>query len=187
MRQGFVVWLTGLSGSGKTTIAHELAARLLRDGQRVEVIDRDVIREHLSKGPGLFREDRDTNIRRIAFVADLLTRNGVVVITAAISPYRATRDEARATLGRFVEVFVKSTLNELVHRDTTGLYEKALRGEIADFTGIFVDPYEEPLAPEVIVETDRESIAESVGKVWAAAQRLGYLHPCPTAMPGSAV
>lgn len=180
MHEGFVVWLTGMSGAGKSTIAAELATRLRRDGKRVEVLDGDAIREHLSKGLGFSREDRDTNIRRIAFVADLLARNGVVVITAAISPYRSTRDEARVMIGGFVEVYVKCSLDDLVRRDTKGLYEKALRGEIANFTGIS-DPYEEPLSPEVIAETDRESIEESVAKVWAASLQIGYLQPSPVA------
>ena len=123
---GFVVWFTGLSGAGKSTLAQALAARLLAAGQKVEVLDGDVVRENLSQGLGFSREDRDINIRRIAFVAKLLARNGVIVIVAAISPYRAARDEARASIGRFLEVHVQCPIDELVRRDTKGLYARAL-------------------------------------------------------------
>ncbi len=173
MRDGFVVWLTGLSGAGKTTIAHEVAKRIRAAGRPVQVLDGDVIRQNLNQGLGFSRADRDTNIRRIAFVANLLTQNGVAVIVAAISPFRQTRDEARAQLGRFVEVYLKCSLEELVRRDTKGLYARAQRGEIANFTGVS-DPYEEPLNPELTLETDRESLRESVAKVLAVLDRLGY-------------
>ncbi len=173
MSDGFVVWLTGLSGAGKSTVAEELSARLRASGRNVEVLDGDVVRQNLSQGLGFSRADRDTNIRRIAFVANLLAKNGVAVIVAAISPYRATRDEARAMLGRFVEVHVTCALDELVRRDTKGLYARAQRGEIANFTGVS-DPYEEPLNPEVTLETDRESVRESVAKILAALDRHGY-------------
>lgn len=161
------MWLTGLSGAGKSTLAEALAARLLAAGRKVEILDGDTVRENLSQGLGFSRADRDTNIRRIAFVAKLLARNGVVVIVAAISPYRAARDAARATIGSFVEVHVQCSIDELVRRDTKGLYARALSGSLENFTGIS-DPYEEPLAPEVTVRTDLESLDESVDRVLAA-------------------
>jgi adenylyl-sulfate kinase len=174
MGLGFTIWLTGLSGAGKSTIARELERELRHRGRGVEVLDGDVVRTHLSKGLGFSKEDRDTNIRRIAFVAQLLTRHGAAVITAAISPYRDIRDEARETIGNFVEVYVKCSLDELIRRDVKGLYAKALRGEIANFTGVS-DPYEEPLHAEVVVETDKESVASGVAKVVAALEARGYL------------
>jgi adenylylsulfate kinase len=174
MKQGVTIWLTGLSGSGKSTLAGLLESELRYRGLAVEVLDGDVVRQHLSKDLGFSREDRDANIRRIAFVSKLLTRNGVAVIVAAISPYRTTRDEARREIGRFLEVYVKCPLDELVRRDVKGLYAKALRGEIANFTGVS-DPYEEPLAPDVVVETDRQSPAESVALILAALERAGYV------------
>ncbi|MGI8914484.1 MAG: adenylyl-sulfate kinase [Chloroflexota bacterium] len=173
---GFTVWLTGLSGAGKSTIAAELERRLRERAVGVEVLDGDVVRTHLSKGLGFSKEDRDTNIRRIAFVAHLLTRHGVAVISAAISPYRAVRAEAREMIGNFVEVYVKCPLDELVRRDVKGLYAKALRGEIGNFTGVS-DPYEEPLAAEVVVETDHESVATSVERILQALEAKGYLAP----------
>jgi adenylylsulfate kinase len=176
MAKGFTVWLTGLSGAGKSTIAAELARRLRERELGVEVLDGDVVRTHLSKGLGFSKEDRDTNIRRIAFVAQLLTRHGVAVISAAISPYRAVRAEAREMIGNFVEVYVKCPLDELVRRDVKGLYAKALRGEIGNFTGVS-DPYEEPLQPEVVVETDHESVATSVDRILEALEAKGYLIP----------
>ncbi|MGH2457854.1 MAG: adenylyl-sulfate kinase [Chloroflexota bacterium] len=174
VNQGVTIWLTGLSGAGKSTIATRLEGELRHRGLRVEVLDGDIVRQNLSKGLGYSREDRDTNIRRIAFVGRLLTRNGVVVIVAAISPYRNTRDEARESIGRFLEVHVKCSLEELVRRDVKGLYAKALRGEIANFTGVS-DPYEEPADPDVVVETNRQSPAESVATVLAALERAGYV------------
>ena len=164
---GLVLWLTGLSGAGKSTIAERVAAELRRRGRRVEVLDGDAIRENLSKGLGFSKEDRDTNIRRIGYVAELLARNGVVVIVAAISPYRAVRDEVRARIDRFVEVHVHCSLDELVRRDVKGLYRRAIAGEIPHFTGVS-DPYEAPLDPEVVVDTAVESVEDSVLRVLAA-------------------
>jgi len=172
--RGFTVWLTGLSGAGKTTIARALEAELRRRGCRVEVLDGDEVRQHLSQGLGFSKEDRDTNIRRIGYVARLLSRNGVAVITSAISPYREVRDEVRREIGDFVEVYVKCPLEVLARRDVKGLYARALRGEIPNFTGVS-DPYEEPLHPEVTVETDRETVEESVGKVLRFLEERGYI------------
>src|SRR5687767_6398184 len=171
---GFTIWFTGLSGAGKTTISDLVAPALREKGLKVEVLDGDVVRTNLSKGLGFSREDRDTNIRRIGFVAKLLTRNDVAVVVAAISPYRAIRDEVRGEIGSFVEVFVRCPVEELIRRDVKGLYERALRGEVAQFTGVS-DPYEEPLNPEVVVDTDQETVEQSVSKVVAALERLGHL------------
>ncbi len=172
--EGFVVWLTGLSGAGKSTIAQALARALRALGQRVEVLDGDVVRQHFSKGLGYSREDRLENMRRVAYVAHLLSRNGVAVIVALISPYREGRDYARQLIGRFLEVYVRCPLDVLIQRDVKGLYAKALRGQIPNFTGIS-DPYEEPLSPEVVVDTDREAVEESVAKVWRALVERGYV------------
>jgi sulfate adenylyltransferase/3'-phosphoadenosine 5'-phosphosulfate synthase len=173
---GFTIWLTGLSGAGKSTLARALEVALHERQRHVEVLDGDEVRENLSKGLGFSKEDRDTNIRRIGYVARLISRSGGVAITAAISPYRATRDEARAQIGTFVEVFVRCPLPALVERDTKGLYAKALRGEIKQFTGVS-DPYEEPLAPEVVVDTDIESVEQSTHKILNRLEALGYLRP----------
>jgi adenylyl-sulfate kinase len=164
-----VIWFTGLSGAGKTTIADALVPALRTRGQRVEVLDGDVVRTHLSKGLGFSREDRDTNIARIAFVAHLLARNGVVVVVAAISPYRSTRDAARTVIetdARFVEVHVAPPLDTCIARDVKGLYKKAIAGEIATFTGIS-DPYEEPLAPEARIDTSLVTVNEAVDEILA--------------------
>ncbi|MCS3919136.1 adenylyl-sulfate kinase [Fervidibacter sacchari] len=172
--RGFVVWLTGLSGAGKTTIANALAERLKSLGYKVEILDGDVVRQHFSKGLGFSKEDRIENIKRVAYVAHLLARNGIVVIVALISPYREGRNYARQLIGDFVEVYVKCPLNVLIERDVKGLYAKALRGEIQNFTGIS-DPYEPPENPEVVVETDKETVEESVSKIWQALVELGYI------------
>ena len=176
MEQGLTIWLTGLSGAGKSTLARSLETALRERGRRVEVLDGDEVREHLSQGLGFSKADRDTNIRRIAYVAKLLTRNGVVVISAAISPYRAVRAEARQQIGAFVEVYVRCSLDELVRRDVKGLYARALRGELANFTGVS-DPYEEPLAPEITVNTEREEPTTSVARVLRYLEDAGYLEP----------
>jgi len=172
--QGFALWLTGLSGAGKSTLAAAVAAELRRHGIGVEVLDGDEVRQNLSQGLGFSRADRDTNIRRIGYVAKLLARNGVAVITAAISPYRAVRDEVRKEIGDFVEVYVRASLEECVRRDAKGLYRRALAGEIPQFTGVS-DPYEEPLAPELVVDTERERVEQSAGRVLQRLIELGHL------------
>ena len=167
--------MTGLSGAGKSTITGQLAEIIRKRRGNAEVLDGDVVRTNLSKGLGFSKEDRDTNIRRIGFVCELLTRNGVPVISAAISPYRDVRDEVRAMIGPgFVEVFVDCPLDALVARDVKGLYAKALRGEIPNFTGVN-DPYEAPLNPEVTVHTDRETVEESVAKIVAYLEKREFL------------
>jgi adenylyl-sulfate kinase len=164
---GFTLWFTGLSGAGKSTIATLVEDELRSRGWRVETLDGDEVRTNLSKGLGFSKADRDTNIRRIALVAHLLSRNGVATITAAISPYREIRDEARALMGdRFVEIYVEASVEECARRDVKGLYEKAFSGEIKEFTGVS-DPYEPPIDPEIIVHTEVETPDESAGKVLA--------------------
>jgi adenylyl-sulfate kinase len=172
--RGVVVWFTGLSGAGKSTLAEALAPELRASGKRVEVLDGDVVRTHLSKGLSFSREDRDLNVARIAFVAHLLARNGVAVLVAAISPFRAARDAARAQIGDFVEVHVAPPLEECVRRDVKGLYQKALAGEIAQFTGVN-DPYEAPLSAEVTIDTSNVSLEAGVNAITATLRTLGYL------------
>jgi adenylyl-sulfate kinase len=174
--QGFTLWFTGLSGSGKTTGAGLVAQELRRRGMKVEVLDGDAVRTRLSQGLGFSKEDRDRNIRRIGFVCKLLTRNGVVAIAAAISPYREVREENRREIGRFVEVYCECPLEELIRRDVKGLYLKALRGEVANFTGIS-DPYEPPLSPEVLLHTGRETPEESAAKTLGWLEAMGYIPP----------
>lgn len=176
--KGFTIWFTGLSGAGKTTLAREVEKRLRARGMKVEVLDGDVVRQNLSKGLGFSKEDRDTNIRRIGFVCKLLTRNNVVAIAAAISPYRDIRDEVRREVGQFVEVYVECPLDVLMDRDVKGLYKKALAGEITNFTGVD-DPYEPPLDPEVVIHSDREAVEESVEKIMRTLKQLDYLPPAP--------
>jgi adenylylsulfate kinase len=171
---GATVWFTGLSGSGKTTISQGVASELRARGYRVETLDGDVVRKSLTKDLGFSKEDRDENIRRIGFVAHLLSRNGVLVMVAAISPYREIRDEVRTRIGSFVEVFVNAPLEVCEQRDAKGLYRKARAGEIKGFTGID-DPYEPPLAPEVECHTDLETVEESVAKVLGAIEARGYV------------
>ena len=171
---GFTLWFTGLSGAGKSTLAETVRDELVARGRRVEVLDGDEIRTNLSKGLGFSKEDRDTNIRRIGYVARLLSRNGVVAITAAISPYRDVRDEVRrAHEATFVEAFVECSLDELVRRDRKGLYAKALRGEIEHFTGVS-DPYEPPVSPDIHLRSDRETVDESRARIltWLETNRL---------------
>jgi len=176
--KGFTLWFTGLSGSGKSTLAHAVAEELLERGLKVEILDGDVVRTHLSKGLGFSKEDRDTNIRRIGFVCHLLARNDVVAIGAAISPYRDIRDENRKLIGRFVEVYCKCPLEALRERDVKGLYAKAEAGQIQNFTGVS-DPYEEPLNPEVVAETDRETVEESVARIIRTLELMGYIPASP--------
>jgi adenylyl-sulfate kinase len=172
---GFTVWFTGLSGAGKSTLSTLLAEELRCKQYKVEILDGDVVRTHLSKGLGFSKEDRDTNIRRIGWVCHVLARNGVVAMAAAISPYRAIRDEVRAMHdGNFIEVFVECPVRVLAERDVKGLYKKALAGEIKNFTGIS-DPYEAPVAPDVVVHSDLETPVESAAKIAAELRRRGYV------------
>lgn len=175
MTRGFTIWFTGLSGAGKTTLTNAIVPQLRARGALIETLDGDEVRANLSKGLGFSKEDRDTNIRRIGYVSRLLARNGVGVIAAAISPYREIRDEVRGWIEAdgavFLEVFVKASLDTLVGRDVKGLYKKALAGEIKQFTGVS-DPYEEPINPDLVVDTDRETIEESVTKILTKLEEL---------------
>ena len=172
--KGVTIWFTGLSGAGKSTIAEALEKVLKERGRKVEIMDGDVVRTNLSKGLGFSKEDRDINIRRIGFVCDLLARNGVIAIGAAISPYRDIRDEIRRENGDFVEVYTKCSIEALTKRDVKGLYAKALSGEIKNFTGVS-DPYEEPLNPEVVLDSENETEDESLAKLIAKLEELGYV------------
>jgi len=174
--KGFTIWFTGLSGAGKSTLSEALEERLKARERNVEILDGDIVRTHLSKGLGFSREDRDTNIKRIAFVCSLLTRNGVICISAAIAPYRQARQWARQEIGNFVEVYVKCPIAVCRQRDVKGLYKLVDEGKIKGFTGVD-DPYEEPEHPELVVETDKETIEESVGRIFAKLEELGYLDP----------
>jgi adenylyl-sulfate kinase len=174
VRQGFVLWFTGLSGSGKSTLSSMVAREIEARGMHVERLDGDEIRTHLSRGLGFSREDRDENIRRIGFVARLVSRCGACAIAAAISPYRAARDEVRHTVEQFVEVYTDCPIAVLAERDPKGLYKKALAGEIKNFTGLD-DPYEAPLKPEVHLHTDKETPAESLAKIIARLEDLELL------------
>jgi adenylylsulfate kinase len=172
--KGFTVWFTGLPSSGKSTVSELLAKELKKRGHKVELMDGDVVRTNLSKGLGFSREDRDINIRRIGFVCHLLSRNGVAAISAAISPYRETREANREMIGDFVEVFVDCPLDECIKRDVKGLYKKAIAGEIKEFTGIS-DPYEEPVNPEVVIKTHEEEPEESCRKILVKLAEMGYV------------
>jgi adenylyl-sulfate kinase len=174
LKHGFTIWFTGLSGAGKTTISRLVEAELRERGLPVEVLDGDVVRQNLSQGLGFSKADRDTNILRIAFVSKLLTRNGVITLVSAISPYREVRDLARKEIGSFVEVYVKCPLDTCIARDTKGLYKKAIEGTIPFFTGIS-DPYEEPLEPEIVLQTDLETPEHSAVAVLRRLQDLGHL------------
>ncbi|AOY79614.1 adenylyl-sulfate kinase [Moorena producens JHB] len=172
--RGVTVWLTGLSGAGKTTITKALEEKLNAKGCKPEVLDGDIVRQNLTKGLGFSKEDRDENVRRIGFVAHLLTRNGVIVLVSAISPYREIREEVKQRIGDFVEVYVNAPLNVCEGRDVKGLYKRARAGEIKSFTGID-DPYEPPLNPEVECRTDKEELSESVDKVLKKLEELNYI------------
>jgi adenylyl-sulfate kinase len=173
---GCCVWLTGLPSSGKTTLARLLAGQLARVGHQVELLDGDAVRGRLSRDLGFSKDERDENVRRVAWVAGRLARHGVVVIVALVSPYRSAREAARAEIPNFVEVFVDCASEECVRRDVKGLYRRALAGEIANFTGVS-DPYEPPLDPEVTVRTDREPAEACVAAILAALEHRGYLRP----------
>lgn len=173
-KSGVTVWLTGLSGAGKSTITGALEKKLRAIGSKVEILDGDIVRLNLSKGLTFSKEDRDENIRRIGFVSHLLTRNGVIVIVSAISPYQEIRDEVKKRIGDFVEVYVNSPLAVCEERDVKGLYKRARSGEIKNFTGID-DPYQPPLNPDVECRTDKESIEESTEKILAHLSKLGYI------------
>jgi adenylyl-sulfate kinase len=171
---GFTIWLTGLSGSGKSTVTAILERELRSQGHKVEVLDGDVVRTHLTKGLGFTRADRDENIRRVGWVCELLSRNDVIAIAAVISPYRSVRDEVRQRIGRFVEVYMEAPVDVLAERDVKGLYRRAMAGELANFTGVS-DPYEPPIAPEVICHSDgRETPEQSARKVLERLAELGY-------------
>lgn len=172
--KGFTLWFTGLPCSGKSTLARRVEETLLERGVNVEVLDGDEVRENLSKGLTFSKEDRDINIRRIGYVCRLLSRNGAVAIAAAVSPYKAVRDEVRESHDRFVEVYVKAPVELLTERDVKGMYKKAIAGEIKNFTGIS-DPYEEPVDPEILVETDKETVEESTNKILRTLELMTYV------------
>jgi adenylylsulfate kinase len=171
---GLTIWFTGLPSSGKSTIADVLAEKLKEKGLKVERLDGDIIRHHLWKELGFSKEDRDENIRRAAYLAGLLTRNGIITMTTFISPYRELRQYARETIGNFIEVYVKCPVEICIERDVRGLYKKALAGEIKNFTGVS-DPYEEPLNPEVLIESDKETLEDSVARVINKLEELKYI------------
>jgi adenylyl-sulfate kinase len=174
MHKGCTVWFTGLSGAGKSTVSTLLHQRLSAAGAKVELLDGDVVRTHLSKGLGFSREGRDENIRRIGFVCEVLSRNGVIVIAAVISPYREARDTVRARIANFVEIFMECPMDVLVERDVKGLYKKALAGEIEHFTGVS-DPYEAPASPELTIHSSQETPQQSVDRVWLTLKSLGLI------------
>lgn len=173
-QKGVTLWFTGLPCSGKSAVADRVAERLKDRGYRVERLDGDVVRRSLTRDLGFSREDRDENIRRVAFVAKLLTRNDVFVLTSFVSPYRDVRARSRQEIGRFLEVYTKCSLEECMRRDIKGMYKKAMEGKIKEFTGVS-DPYEEPVDPEILLETDKETLEESAAKVLAKMRDLGYL------------
>jgi adenylyl-sulfate kinase len=175
MHRGFTLWFTGLSGAGKSTLSQAVVDRLRGCGAKVELLDGDIVRTRLSKGLGFSKEDRDENIRRIGFVCELLSRHGVIVVVAAISPYRAVREEVRSSIERFVEVYVECPIDVLAQRDTKGLYKRALAGELPHFTGIS-DPYEPPLAPDVTIHSSQEAPEQSVERIWATLENSGLIY-----------
>ncbi len=174
MSKGVTVWFTGLPCSGKTTIADGVAEKLRGKGYRVERLDGDTVRRSLTSDLGFSKEDRDENIKRVTFVAKLLTRNGVVVLATFVSPYRERRRRSREEIGVFIEVYVRCSIEECMRRDVKGMYRKALAGEITGFTGVD-DPYEEPQSPELVLDTDSETVEESVDKVIEKMASLGYI------------
>lgn len=174
MSEGFVVWLTGLPASGKTAIARGLETEIRKRGMRVEVLDGDKVRRELSPELGFSKEEREIHVRRVVYIGNLLSRNEIGVIVALISPYRVFREYAREKLERFVEVWVKCSLQTCIERDPKGLYKKALSGEITNFTGI-QDPYETPLDPEVVVDTENETIEDGVKRILAKLKETGLL------------
>lgn len=185
MTSGFTIWFTGMSGAGKSTLSLKVKEELNKRGLRkIEVLDGDVIRTNLSKGLTFSKEDRDTNIRRIGFVCNLLTRNDAIAIAAAISPYRSVRDEVREMVGRFVEVYCHCPIEILAERDVKGLYKKALAGEIPHFTGVS-DPYEEPECADVIIESGSETVDESAAKIIGRLEELGYIPAAGAQKPGA--
>jgi adenylyl-sulfate kinase len=173
-QKGFTLWFTGLPCSGKSAVADRVAETLRGNGLRVERLDGDIVRQDLTRDLGFSKEDRDENIRRVTFVAKLLTRNGVAVLTSFISPYRDVRARSRREIGHFIEVYAKCALEECIRRDVKGMYQKAMRGEIKEFTGIS-DPYEEPENPEILLQTDKETIEESVAIVLKRLEELDYI------------
>ncbi len=174
MHKGFTLWFTGMSGAGKSTISEKIYASLREAGAKVELLDGDVVRTHLSKGLSFSKEDRDTNVRRIGWVCEVLSRNGVIAIAAAISPYREVREEVRGRIENFVEVYVHAPLETLAERDVKGLYKRAMAGEIPSFTGVS-DPYEPPVSPEVTIDSSKDTIEESVERVWAKLREKGLI------------
>lgn len=174
MQKGVTLWFTGLSGAGKSTLANHVAMELRRRGLKVEILDGDEVRTNLSTGLGFSKEDRDTNIKRIGYVCKLLTRNGVVAISAAISPYREVRDHNRKEIGQFIEIYVRCSIEELTRRDVKGLYKKALAGELPNFTGVS-DPYEPPLNPEITVDSERQREQESLQAILTYLEQQGWI------------
>lgn len=179
MAKAYTLWFTGLSGSGKSTLSTKVADELRRRGCPVELLDGDEVRTHLSKGLGFSKEDRDINVRRIGFVCKLLTRHGVWSLTAAISPYRDTRDALRKDIGNFIEIYVECSIQKLAERDVKGLYKKALAGEIKNFTGVS-DPYEPPVHPDIVVNSEKETVEESFNKIMRTLETKGFLEPLKT-------
>ena len=184
MNSGCTLWFTGLSGSGKSTLSQLVATRLRALGARVEVLDGDITRTLLCQGLGFSREDREENIRRIGFVCELLSRNGVIAIAAAISPYRASRDELRKRIPNFIEIHMNCPVEVLIKRDVKGLYKKALAGEIKQFTGIS-DPYESPAAPELTIDSSKESIESSVARILHSLEKLQIISSAIADLPAS--